>query len=68
MDQPNSFAHVISPLGGWADPGGRCNTGPTRGRGRASSDTQPGSKNWLISKSPFGLVSEIKPIRTDTTL
>ena len=57
-----------TPEGVWADPGGRCNTGPTRGRRRASPHDPPGPKNLIISKSPIGLVSEIKLIRTDTTL
>src|SRR3569623_802885 len=67
--------HIIAPLnfittpkGVWADPGGRCNTGPPRGRRRASPHDPPGPKNLIISKSPIGLVSEIKLIRTDTII
>lgn len=61
-------SNLCDPEGAWADPGGRCNTGPTRGRRRASPHDPPGPKNLIISKSPIGLVSEIKLIRTDTTL
>ncbi len=59
---------LYSPNEGRADPGGMCNTGPTRGQGEASFYTCPGSKNQIISLESIDSVSEIKLIRTDTTL
>ena len=58
----------LFPPGGRADPGGSAIPGrPVVGEEQAPTNL-PGSKNQLISKIPFGIVPEIKPIRTDTTL
>ena len=45
-----------------------CNARLTPDRVRASSETQSPAKNQLISNEPLAHVSDIKLIRTDTTL
>lgn len=57
---------LCPPGGGWADPWGKCNTGPTRVRKR-SKPRCPNSLQKLINLWEFriGTVPEIKPIRTD---
>lgn len=56
------------PQRGWADPGGTARPGqPAAGPEQAPSSRQF-SKISLIFWDPFGSVSDIKLIRTDTTL
>jgi len=58
----------LFPPEGRADPGDSAIPGrPVMGEEQAPANPS-GSKNQLISKTPIGVVPEIKPIRTDTTL
>ena len=59
---------VLFPPEGRADPGGSAIPGrPVFGEEQAPTN-QTGFKNQLISKIPFGIVPEIKPIRTDIVI
>ena len=59
---------MFDPIGVWADPGRGASPGrPVAGREQAPL-THRIRKIVKSRKSPIGLVSEIKLIRTDTTL